>query len=667
MSLFSSIVDTFTNVRQKDYNEAKRMHAELIGAHARAGLAAADIPDLAREAVDAPDELPAPLVAHLRVVVEDILASSGLYAILPMPPIEDTEALYRHREYLRAMAPVVAEADHYSRHVRAIARGIAVQLTKSLPAPASPDDPPSLTFDIPATHFFHQDIPGIIDYALSALAYEEVIDTPLFAAVRGLLEQNLERLSERHRLRSPEYSAEAFKGKATPEELVDAIFSRLPFAHLFDFQVPFRLTTVDRYKHQYVLGKTGSGKSVLLRHQIAHDLHAGYGVVVMTPERDLINDVLSYVPESRLADVVHFDAFDDAPPLVGFNPFTLPDRTALAQRAGELESILVRTLGDMGVKMMPVLSNSIYALLATEGSFHDIPKLLDPQDASYRRRIAGELDERTREFFEKYDASTYYKDVYEPIINRLDPLLRPPLSTTLTTPALDFDHILNHSSSIVLCNLSRLRGFQAEIVGQLLLATFQQTFFARDALPERERLPCFFYMDEFQAYATASEKSLKDFLTRARKYKVGIVMAHQNTDDIPGNLLSSIFGNCGTLVGMLMSSKDASGFTREAQLANFRGFDRAEAQLQNFIPGEIAIATPDMKQARICRVPERPPFDYSMEQVEALKVFSKKALGITRRAPAPRPETQPGAEPPAGATPPAKKPGDWEDLGYRLS
>jgi hypothetical protein len=118
---------------------------------------------------------------------------------------------------------------------------------------------------------------------------------------------------------------------------------------------------------------------------------------------------------------------------------------------------------------------------------------------------------------------------------------------------------------------------------------------------------------------------------------------------------------------MLMSSKDASGFTREAQLANFRGFDRAEAQLQNFIPGEIAIATPDMKQARICRVPERPPFDYSMEQVEALKVFSKKALGITRRAPAPRTEAQPGAEPPAGTTPPAKKPDDWEDLGYRLS
>lgn len=664
MSFLSSIIDTFTNVRQKDYNEAKHMHAQLVGAHARAGGPAVNIPDLGREVLGERDELPAPLVGHFTVIIEDILASSGLYSILPLPAFDDTEALYKHRAYLRAMATVVDDFDRYHDQVQSIAYAIVNHLIKNLPAPASPDDPPCLNFDIPATHFFHQDIPSILDYAVSALAYSEVIDTPLFSAVRGILEQNFERLSERHRLRSPEYSAEAFKGKATPEELVAGIFAQLPFARLFDFFVPFRLATLDRFKHQYILGKTGSGKSVLLRHQIAHDLHAGYGVVVMTPERDLINDVLSYVPESRLADVVHFDAFDDEPPLVGFNPFTLSDRTALAQRAGELESILVRTLGDMGVKMKPVLSNSIYALLATQGSFHDIPKLLDPQDASYRRQIAGRLDERTREFFEKYDASTYYKDVYEPIINRLDPLLRPPLSTTLTTPTLDFDHILNRSSSIVLCNLSRLRGFQAEIVGQLLLATFQQTFFARDALPERERLPCFFYMDEFQAYATASEQSLKDFLTRARKYKVGIVMAHQNTDDIPGNLLSSIFGNCGTLVGMLMSSKDASGFTREAQLANFRGFDRAETQLQNFIPGEIAIATPDMKQARICRVPERPPFDYSMGQVEALKVFSKKSLRIQRRRPNTDPPSPPGAEPSTTRNP---KPNDWEDLGYRLS
>ena len=484
MSLFSSIVDTFTNVRQKDYNEAVRMHADLVAAHARAGATAVDLEDLAYGLLRERSELPAPLFAHFAILIEDIMVSSGLYSILPLPAIDDTEALYRHREYLRGMAPVIKDFARYDDQVQAIALGIAFRLIESLPAPAAPDDPPSLTFDIPAAHFFHQAIPDILDYAVGALVYEEVIDTPLFAAARGILEQNFERLGERYRLRTAEYRVSAFKGKMTPEELVEGVFHRLPVARLFDFPVSFRLTTIDRFKHQYILGKTGSGKSVLLRHQIAHDLHAGYGVVVMTPERDLINDVLSYVPGSRLADVVHFDAFDDEPPLVGFNPFALTDRTALAQRAGELEAILLRTLGDMGVKMRPVLSNTIYALLATQGSFHEIPKLLNPQDASYRRQIAGKLDERTREFFEKYDASAYYKDAYEPVINRLDALLRPPLSTTLTTPALDFDQILNRSSSIVLCNLSRLRGFQAEIVGQLLLATFQQVFFARDAIPE---------------------------------------------------------------------------------------------------------------------------------------------------------------------------------------
>ena len=88
MSLFSSIVDTFTNVRQKDYNEAKRMHAELVGAHARAGGPAVDISRLAREVLGERDELPTPLIGHFTVIVEDILASSGLYSILPLPSFE---------------------------------------------------------------------------------------------------------------------------------------------------------------------------------------------------------------------------------------------------------------------------------------------------------------------------------------------------------------------------------------------------------------------------------------------------------------------------------------------------------------------------------------------------------------------------------------------------
>ena len=657
MSLFTCFRDNLVNVRKRDYKETVEMHKalEALFKKKNTGIIPADIfiekyfPDL-----------PVIVSKHFCFLAEKVFELSGLYAIQPLPEYEDTEAIYYHREYIRGMTPVIQSFDEYENIVLNLTHVIITKLAESLPDTLAGDET-ELSFEVPATQFFHQTGHDIIDYVVGYFFHDEIKETPLFAPWRAIIIGNFQELYTEHRIKNDRCMAKYLKDKLPLSELLPAVFSPLPLPNLFNFSVPFVLPTEDRYKHQYVLGKTGSGKSVLLRHQIAHDLNAGHGVVVMTPERDLINDVLSYVPDSRADDVVYFDASDSTAPAVGFNPFALydNDESARVQRAGELELILERTLGGvLGIKMKPVLSNCIYALLALQGSFHDIPKLIDPNDPSFRRSIMSKLDVRTRDFFQKYDTSKYYKEVYEPVINRLDSLLRPPLATTLVASSLNFNQLLNHTSSIVLCNLSRLRGFQAEIVGQLLLATFQQTFFIRDSIPKNKRRPYFFYMDEFQTYATASEKSLDEFLTRVRKYNVGTVMAHQNTDGIPTGLVSSIFGNGGTFCGMLMSVKDASIFTRNAQLANFRGFDRAETQLQNFSVGEFAIATPEMKQARICRAPERPPFSFSFDRVDQLKARSKARFGISVKA------TEPSKQKPPDDNEP---PENWEDLGYKLS
>ena len=396
-------------------------------------------------------------------------------------------------------------------------------------------------------------------------------------------------------------------------------------------------------------------------------------MVLITPERGLIDDVLSYVPEERADDVVFFNPADATPPIVGFNPFHTPPDQQLTQKAGELETIFLRALGDMGVKMRPLLSNAIYALIEGGLTLSDFPKLIDPYDNSHRNKLLarGVLDERTQDFFEKYDKSTYYKGAYEPIINRLDALLRPPLVDVLTTSALDFSYLLNKKKSIILCNLSSLRGMQAEIVGQLLLATFQQTFFQRDAMEQKYLKPYFFYMDEFQTYATANENSLKDFLTRARKYKVGICMAHQTIKDIPPTLSASIFGNCGTLVGMLMSAEDSRKFSKEAQLKNYDDIEddkgtRSHIQLQNFEPGMCAITTPKSKKAFIARVPEHPIFD-RREDIDALIAQSKQIYGVTPKA---KPKSAPEAptkEKQADSPTPRSQPQDDDDFDYIIS
>ncbi len=612
-----------------------------------------------------------PLLKHLVGVGTKLLNESGFYSPPPPPSTAgDLSELVEQKNLYRGLIKSWNE-DDVRTHLRVtlflifdhILSCLPPEMFLSLEDERATDSPPTdIAFDLPAATYI-QSLDDLIEVVMSTLFADEISDTAIFGDHRGKMVNTLNSMREEYRVpQTAPFSVSCFHGKAPPIEIYRRLFAGTALSGLLNFNVPLSLGERSRFKHQYVLGKTGSGKSVLLRYQIAHDIHAGRGLVIMTPERGLIDDVLSYVPEERYEDVVYFNAADSSTPTTGFNPFTLHNPNELSQKAGELEAILIRTLGDMGVKMRPVISNTIYALLAIDGTFSDIPQLLDPEDATFRRRIRDKLDARTQEFFNKYDASRYYKDAYEPIINRLDTLLRPPLSLTLSTPSLDFAEILNNRRSIVLCDMSELRGFQSEVTGQLLLSTFQQTFFQRDLLPEKKLIPYFFYMDEFQTYATSSEQSLKDFLTRARKYKTGIVMAHQNIKDIPDNLRASIFGNCGTLCGMLMSADDARVFSKESQLKNFSRETNAAAQMQNFKAGQMALTTPDMKKAQIIRVPEFPPFDRDYSALSIIKDLSRSRYGMDKddKRPPPPPST------PAGVSESEPSTG-WDDLGYDIS
>lgn len=604
-------------------------------------------------------EIPPELFTSLLAKGRDFLSMSHFYEMPDLPKEFDTEGMFWCRKTLKALIPVWQDVDTNRLKIKVTLAEIYFPILNSLPPSFFAEDEEDeegnvivsgeITFQLPALETLSNIDDLIIDAAV-VTHDKELREKGLFNYYRSTVNTNYQTIIDTHKIppRHQGGSLKSLSGVIPTRELNSCLLSNTPFDGLFNFTVPVVLDRENRFKHQYILGKTGSGKSVLLRYQLAHDIHAGHGVVVMTPERGLIEDALSYVPPERHKDVVYFDTSDDHAPVMGFNPFLMHDSTPLTQKAGELEAILVRTLGDMGVKMMPVISNTIYALLQTGGSFADIPKLLDPQDETYRNNISGQLDPRTQKFFEKYNTSRYYKEVYEPILNRLDTLLRPPLCYTLTESSLNFSELLNNRSSIVLCDMSRLRGFQASITGQLLVSTFQQTFFQRDVIPESQRIPYFFYMDEFQTYATSSEESLRDFLTRARKYQCGIVMAHQNIKDVPETLRASIFGNCGTLCGMLMSADDAKTFTKEAQLSNFDDFKdthgaRAFSQLQNFKPGQVAITTPDMKKARIVQVPEYPPFDRDFDGIGDLKNISKVALA-GNHSQSPPPQNQPSSD-----------------------
>lgn len=84
-------------------------------------------------------------------------------------------------------------------------------------------------------------------------------------------------------------------------------------------QIKFGIKNKDRSGHMYVIGKTGTGKSTMLKSMAVSDIFNGYGICVIDPHGDLATELLDYVPESRIKDVIYFNPSDSSH-FIPFNP-----------------------------------------------------------------------------------------------------------------------------------------------------------------------------------------------------------------------------------------------------------------------------------------------------------------------------------------------------------
>ena len=87
---------------------------------------------------------------------------------------------------------------------------------------------------------------------------------------------------------------------------------------------PLSLTTADRLQHSVVMGKSGVGKSTLLRNMVIQEMRAGSGVCIVDPHGDLASELLHFVPKSRTSDVILIRPYEDKDYPVGLNPLETP-------------------------------------------------------------------------------------------------------------------------------------------------------------------------------------------------------------------------------------------------------------------------------------------------------------------------------------------------------
>lgn len=323
----------------------------------------------------------------------------------------------------------------------------------------------------------------------------------------------------------------------------------------------FGIRQKDRLGHMYVIGKTGVGKSTFLVNMAISDIVYRNGFAFLDPHGDVITDLLSEVPDFRKEDVIYLNAAEESAKCA-YNPIWRIKPGDQHLVASGLISVFKKVWRESwGPRMEHILRMTLLSLLELENaSLLDISRLLtEPKFRvnAYSRIHSQHLLSFWLNEFEKY-SPMMKAEVVSPILNKVSILsTSEPLRRILGSSGRDIriGEIMN-KKKILLLNLSKgeLGEDVSNILGCLFLTAFQLAALNRSKVVAQKRIPYFVYVDEMQSFVT---ESFADILSEARKYGLGLVMAHQYIGQLTDELRKAIFGNVGTMIAFRVGAEDA--------------------------------------------------------------------------------------------------------------
>lgn len=331
-------------------------------------------------------------------------------------------------------------------------------------------------------------------------------------------------------------------------------------------ETPVSLSCADRRQHLYVVGKSGTGKTTLLRNLILQDIEAGRGVAVLDPHGDLALDLLDHLPRHRTEDVVYFNP-SDPEYAVAFNPLwrVPPERRHLVASGivGTFKSIYPDFFGP---RMEYIFFAAVVALLECENvSLLGLQRMLS--DSEYRAWVVRQVkDPGVKAFweveFEAQDKRTK-AEMVSPILNKVGPIvMTPQLRNILGQVRNRIDaRFMMDNRRIFIANLAkgRLGADKANLLGSFLVSQFQIAAMSRMDVPEDERVDYMCFVDEFHSFVSDSFASI---LSEARKYRLNLTLSHQYLAQVKPGILDAVIGNVGSMVAFRVGHDDAESLEK---------------------------------------------------------------------------------------------------------
>jgi CxxC-x17-CxxC domain-containing protein len=333
----------------------------------------------------------------------------------------------------------------------------------------------------------------------------------------------------------------------------------------------FGIKRKDRRQHVYILGKSGTGKSVLMFNMIIQNIQNGEGVCVVDPHGELVEGVLSAIPKHRMKDVVYFNPAD-ADYHIGFNVLELIDPQYKHLVASGLMGIFTKIWANAwSARMEYILNNTILALLDTPGStLLGIPRMLVDKD--YRQKIISNLKDPVIKAFwvHEYEAwqDKFRNEAIAPIQNKVGQFLSTSIIRNVVGQSISTINIFDimNDGKIFLVNVSkgRIGEDNSGLLGGMIITKIQLAAMERVRIPEEHRKDFYLYVDEFQNFVT---DAFAGILSEARKYRLNLTVAHQYTAqlvmDKSSAVRDAVFGNVGTMIVFRVGSDDADFLEKE--------------------------------------------------------------------------------------------------------
>jgi hypothetical protein len=341
------------------------------------------------------------------------------------------------------------------------------------------------------------------------------------------------------------------------------------------------ISSAQRLKHLHIVGATGTGKSNLITNLILQDISLGNGVAVLDAHGDLIDGILNSIPERRIKDVVVIDPSDAEYP-VAFNILSAHSEIEKDILSSDLVEAFKRHSTSWGDQMNSVFCNAIIAFLESSegGTLPDLRRFL--VEKQYREKCLQSVSDPSIVYYWEREYPLMKTTSIGPILTRLDTFLRPKAIRNMVAQkrGLDFEKLMDNKKIILVKLAQGLIGTEnSYLLGSFVIAKIHQAAMARQAQAKEMRTDFFMYIDEFHNYITPSISSI---LSGARKYHLGLILAHQSMEQISkmdSEVAASVLANTGTRICFRVGDSDAKKFAE-----GFSFFQPAD--LQNLATGE---------------------------------------------------------------------------------